>query len=198
MSFTDHNESCLAGVGKMIGVSSMAPLLAMSEAAQGGRPSQCSVLGALVLLCSVACGKGTHSRSEDGGSGVGVSGGALAGGTGGSGTGGSGGTRPGPAGSGAVSAALPNATEHELAILEPLFIPPVEIEAADVAQLIEMGASIGLARGYAMCRCAGVFTQADDILGCAAAETGTLAFTRSRRGAPVRLLDQDLARCLRE
>jgi hypothetical protein len=93
-----------------------------------------------------------------------------------------------------VSAALPSATEDELAILEPLFIPPAEIEAAEVAQLIEMGASIGFARGYAMCRCSGVITE--DIMSCAAAETGVLGFTRTPSGATVRLLDQDLARCL--
>jgi hypothetical protein len=97
-----------------------------------------------------------------------------------------------------VTAALPNATEDELAILEPLFAPPAEIEAAEVAQLIEMGANIGFARGYAMCRCSGVFTEPTDIMGCAGAETGLLAFTRSRPGATVRRLDQDLARCLRE
>jgi hypothetical protein len=104
----------------------------------------------------------------------------------------------GQAGNGAVSAALPNATEDELAILAPLFIDPAEIEAAEMAQLIETGASIGLARGYAMCRCIGQFTEPGDIRSCAGGETGQLDFTRTRPGATVPLLDQDFARCMRE
>jgi hypothetical protein len=92
---------------------------------------------------------------------------------------------------------LPNATEEEQAILEPLFTDPAEIDGADVAQLIEMGADIGIARGYAMCRCATPDPQLD-LMACAVAEVGQLAFTRSSARRPEPRLNQDFARCLQE
>lgn len=169
----------------------------MREAAEACWRSQCSVLGALLLLCSAACGGSTQGSSQGrGGSGQGASGGTLPGGSGG--VGGTG-TVAGQAGNGAVSAALPNATEEEQTFLEPLFIDSAEIDGADVEQLIEMGASIGLARGYAMCRCSGVFTEHDDITLCAREEAGSLrTFTWWPSQAPEPRLNQDLARCLQE
>src|SRR5215207_10286464 len=116
----------------------------MGEAADTRRASRCGVLGALVLLCSVACGKASHNRADDDGGG-----GTLP-----SSGGGGNGMVAGHAGSGAGGVPLPNATEEEQRVLEPLFGDPAEIDGADVAQLIEMGARIGIARGYAMCRCA--------------------------------------------
>jgi hypothetical protein len=165
----------------------------MREPAEACWRSHCSVLGALLLLCSVACGGSTQANPE-GHSGQGAGGATLPGGSGGGGSG----TVAGQAGTGAVSAALPDASEEEQTFLEPLFIDSAEIDGADVEQLIEMGARIGLARGYAMCRCSGVFTEDHYIRLCARDEAGALNFTWWPHPASEPRLNQDLARCLQE
>jgi hypothetical protein len=162
--------------------------------------SQCGVLGVLVLVGSVACGKASHGEvdAEAGGrSSMSGSGGDSAGMFAGGSSSGSAGMFTGSSGSGGT-VPLPNATEEEQAILEPLFIDSAKIDGANVEQLIEMGADIGIARGYAMCRCASPGQQQPDLVGCAIAEAGQLVFTRSPPRAPKPLLNQDLARCLQE
>jgi hypothetical protein len=160
-----------------------------------GSVSRCSAFGLLVLVCSVACGKASHETESDtgGGSSTGGSGGGSAGSSGG----GSAGMFAGSSGSGG-SVPLPNATEEEQAILEPLFTDSAVIDGADMQQLIEMGAAIGLARGYAMCRCSSPGRPFSDPKACAVDEVGQLVFTRSPPQAPEPLLNQDLARCLHE
>jgi hypothetical protein len=161
--------------------------------------SQCGVLGVLVLVGLVACGKASRNES-DGDAGGGSSTAGSGGGSGGmfaGGAGGSAGMIGGSSGSGG-GVPLPNATEEEQAILEPLFIDSATIDGADMPQLIEMGADIGIARGYAMCRCAKPDFQPPNLMACAVEEAGGLRFTRSLIRAPKPLLNQDLARCLQE
>ena len=173
----------------------------MRELARYGSVSHCSVLGLLVLVGSVACGKASHGESDSdtaGASSTGGSGGGSAGVFSGSSGSGSAGMFAGSSGSGG-GIPLPNGTEEEQAILEPLFTDSATIDGADVQQLIEMGAAIGIARGYAMCRCASpVFFQQPDLMACAVAEVGQLDFTLSPPQAPKPLLNRDLARCLQE
>jgi hypothetical protein len=105
----------------------------------------------------------------------------------------------GHAGSTGGSIPLPDATEEEQRTLEPLFIDSAEIDGADVPQLIEMGARIGIARGYALCRCAQPgLDLGDDLMPCAVGESGQLAFTRSAPQVPGQRLDADLVRCMQE
>jgi hypothetical protein len=160
----------------------------MGEAADTRWALRCGVLGALVLLCSVACGKASHSTADgEGGSGT------LPG------SGGSTAMASGHAGSAAGRVPLPNATEEEQRALAPLYIDSAEIYGADVPRLIEIGATIGIARGYALCRCAQPGLElADDLMPCAVGESGQLAFTRSPPQSPGQRLDADLARCLHE
>jgi hypothetical protein len=162
----------------------------MGEAAETRWALRCGVLGALVLLCSVACGKALHDTANEG---------DESGNSPDSGGGGGSGITAGHAGSGAGSIPLPNATEEEQRSLAPLFIDSAEIDGADVPQLIEMGARIGIARGYAMCRCAQPgLDLGDDLMPCAIGESGQLAFTRSPPQIPGQRLDADLARCVQE
>ncbi len=50
-------------------------------------------------------------------------------------------------------AAVPGETEEERVILEPLFEDPTS-DSLSAAELIEVSRRVGLARGYALCRCA--------------------------------------------
>jgi hypothetical protein len=172
----------------------------MGQAARDGSVPWCSVVGLLVLVGAAACGKASHGESDGeaaGASSTGGSGGSSAGMFSGSSGSGSAGMFAGSSGSGG-SVPLPNATEEEQAILEPLFIDSAKIDGANMQQLIEMGADIGIARGYALCRCAAPGQPLPNLMACAVAEVGGLGFTRSPPRAPKPLLNQDLARCLQE
>jgi hypothetical protein len=97
---------------------------------------------------------------------------------------------------------LSGATAEEEAILDPLFLEPAEIAQADLAGLIALGARIGLARGYAMCRCLQSESRPpDDVAGvlssCAADEAGMLRdfswYPSAERGPRP---NEDMVRCL--
>ena len=112
----------------------------------------------------------------------------------------------GQAGTGGTGAAphLSGATAAEEAILDALFLEATELDGASLEQLVELGGRIGLARGYAMCRCTFNPDQPPDsveqlLSSCATDEAGTLRgftwFPSAERGPRT---NQDLARCLGE
>jgi hypothetical protein len=163
----------------------------------------CRVLVALVLLSSAACGKATRAPNgaEGGADAQGGSAGSSsqAGGTGGIAAAGA---VAGQSGSDGVSVALPNATPEDRTFLEPLFVDPAEIEQADLQQLIELGARIGVARGYAMCRCASPnldLGEGRELLPCAREEAGGLRhLTHLSPNDEQPRLNADFAQCLRD
>jgi hypothetical protein len=133
---------------------------------------------------------GTAGESTSGG--TGTEGGAPAAGSGGEGNATA---IAGGAGSGGGGAdpmvSLPNENEREQEILAPLATDDATIDTADGSELVELADAVGVARGYAMCRCARSPTMPpEDIdaeLECARAETG-LFF----------LMTPDQARCIED
>jgi hypothetical protein len=93
---------------------------------------------------------------------------------------------------GGASELVPGETAEESALLQPLFEDDSTIESASGDALIELAKQVGLARGYALCRCAISPDQAPesstDLIACAREESGQLG----------RTLNQDTARCLSE
>jgi len=168
-----------------------------------GYRSRSSVFGLLLLaLGGAACGGGTTRGAPGvGGTGGGSSGGGQA--TGGS----AGGPAPaGEAGQGESGPEpyVPGATPEEGAILDPLFWDSARLQNATLQELVELGSKIGLARGYALCRCAITPEQPPESVAyaqasCARDEAGLLRnftwYPSAERGPRA---NEDLSRCLVE
>jgi hypothetical protein len=162
------------------------------------------VLAAVAIGCggaSTSSGPGDDGDSGAGGSttdppagapGVGGSNGG-AGGAGASGVAGvaAGAGQGGNAGAGATTS-VPGESERETELLAPLFTDDETIAQASGEELVELANAIGMARGYAMCRCAfspnGPPDDIDEMLrNCAAEESGVPSVS-----------SEDRARCITE
>ena len=120
-----------------------------------------------------SAGNATGGNTAQGGaSGSAAGGSAGTAGSGGSGLGGASGGTAGKTGRGSV----PGETPDERDILEPLGTDDATIDAASGSDLVDLAQAIGIARGYAMCRCAlspeGPPEDAVRVMQCAMAETG--------------------------
>jgi hypothetical protein len=130
--------------------------------------------------------EGGVSNDMGGTAGAGSAGAPVTGGGDSSGAAGRGASSSGAAGSGLGGAAfggaagrsgppdIPGATDREREILAPLGADDATLEATSGDELIELARAIGLARGYAMCRCAQTPDMPpenlEEMLGCAEAE----------------------------
>jgi hypothetical protein len=97
---------------------------------------------------------------------------------------------------------LPPVSPDEAAILAPLSLDDEDIQAAEGDALVEMGLALGIARGYAMCRCATTPSRppdsVDDLAGCASWEAGPFStLVRESMLGPARA-DEDGLRCVKE
>lgn len=107
---------------------------------------------------------------------------------------------------GGTGPSVPGASEREQEILAPLATDDATLDAVSGTDLTELASDIGMARGYAMCRCfRSPMSPPDDVESlleeCAREESGTryLAFPNQRRCVEEGLSDvaglQDYIRC---
>jgi hypothetical protein len=152
----------------------------------------------LALLCAAACGQTSNGEPGPGLTGGSSSAEAGAGGRGGSSSGGaqSGSNSAGVGGEGGGPARVPGETDEEAQILEPLFQDESALDNASGEALARLAVSIGLARGYALCRC--VFAPGEPpastmnlVRTCARDEAGSIG--RAYRGDATRCLGEALA-----